>query len=147
MSYTIGAQHGADYLEPDIIFTSDGIQIINHIPNLGAQTNADEIYGKTSDKYTPDDTITFYWRTEDEGGPSQHPYKETSGGYFSWDFTYKEIQNLSLKSDDLSPSPFDKINLSIVRFDELLELIINELSPVLNRPIGIMPELKYPHEY
>lgn len=147
MAYTIGAQHGADYLEPDVIFTSDAIQINSHHPNLGIQTNVDEIFGLESDKYTPDDTITYYWRTVDEGGPSEHPYEETAGGYFSWDFTYKDIQNLSLHSNDLSPSPFDDMNLSVTRFDEVLQLIINDLSPVLNRPIGIIPELKYPHEY
>jgi len=147
MSYTIGAQHGADYIEPDITFTSDGIQILQHHPNLADATNVPQIYDTNSPKYTPDDAIEYYWRTNDEGGPSIHPYKETTGGYFSWDFTYRETQNLSLIADDLSPSPFDKLQLKIMRLEELLLLVINELSPTLSRPIGIIPELKYPHEF
>ena len=147
MSYTIGAQHGADYLEPDIVFTSDAIQINQHHPDLSAATNVDKVYGKNSDKYTPDGNITLYWRTIDEGGPGPHPYPQTAGGYFSFDFTYQEIQTLSLISDDLTPSPFDRLNLSITTFDQVMELIINELSPVLKRPIGVIPELKYHHEF
>ena len=34
MSYAIGAQNGASYLEPDIVFTSDAVQIIRHHPKF-----------------------------------------------------------------------------------------------------------------
>eukprot|EP01084_Bolivina_argentea_P042886 79046_1 len=147
LSYTIGAQHGADYLEPDITFTSDGEQILRHHPDLEEATNVNEIYGKDSNKYTEPDTIEYYWRTMDEGGPSIHPYMETSGGYFSWDFTYLETQNLSLISDDMESSPLDVLNLNIMTFEELLILNTEQLIPILNRPIGLIPEIKYHHEY
>eukprot|EP01084_Bolivina_argentea_P285455 489519_1 len=146
MSFTIGAQNGADYLEPDITFTSDGIQIIRHHPDLSEQTNVNDIYDTNSIKYTPPNTIQYYWRTVNEGGPSTHPYKETSGGYFSWDFTFSETQNLSLFSN-LRPSPFDTFNLKVMKFEELLILIKDTLIPTLNRPIGIIPEIKYHHEF
>jgi len=147
MSYTIGAQHGADYLEPDVVFTSDSVEVLQHHPDLGITTNAEQVFGQDSDQYTADDAIEYFWRTEHEGGPSTHPYRETSGGYFSWDFSYADVQRLSLVADDLSPSPFDQLDLPVMTLEELLQLIRNELSPVLGRPIGIIPELKYPHEY
>ena len=34
-----------------------------------------------------------------------------------------------------------------MKLEELLDLIINRLSPVLGRPIGIIPEIKYHHEF
>eukprot|EP01084_Bolivina_argentea_P023994 44796_1 len=141
-SFTLGAQEGATYLEPDIVLSSDGKLIVNHDLGLTHTTNIAS-HPEFADR---NKTIEWWYR----GNPNNytnnqpasiHNFGITETGWFAFDFTLQELQTLTRTSRLYETnSPLNDI-FYMMSFDELLQLI-NNLSIILNRPIGVIPELK-----
>lgn len=124
-AYALAYGQGADYLEPDLVLTADGVLIALHDKTLDATTNVAEVF--------PD-------RAREDGG------------FYAIDFTLEEIRQLnarerveadSMKARYSERWPVDLGRFEVVTFDELIELT-RELNRSTGRRVGVYPELKFP---
>jgi glycerophosphoryl diester phosphodiesterase len=124
-SYALAIELGADYIEPDLVATKDGVLIARHEPNITATTNVSQLPQFANRKTT---------RVVD--GVSET-------GWFATDFTWAEIQQIR------AVQAFGERDLSfngryrIPSLDEVIELAKRK-SAEEGRTIGIYPETKHP---
>src|SRR3954464_5036327 len=66
-SYELAARMGADYIEPDLVSTRDGVLVARHEPEIGGTTNVADHPEFTDRKTTKllDGVATTGWFTED----------------------------------------------------------------------------------
>ena len=122
-SYTVGIAMGADYIEPDLVSTKDGVLIARHENEIGGTTDVAEKF--------PDRKTT---RTIDG---------QSITGWFTEDFTLAEIKTLRAK-ERLPFRSHDRDGLyPIPTFDEVVALA-DAKSRETGRPIGVYPETKHP---
>ncbi|HEY1315444.1 MAG TPA: glycerophosphodiester phosphodiesterase family protein [Steroidobacteraceae bacterium] len=132
-SYALAIEEGADYIEPDLVVTRDGVLIARH---------ENEIGGTTDVARHPE----FAARQR-----SQVIDGETMSGWFTEDFTLAEIKTLRARErlPQLRPQncAFDG-QFSVPTFDEILQLA-NEANrrrtPAAR--IGVYPETKHPAHF
>src|SRR4051812_25796756 len=127
-SYRLAAELGADYIEPDLVSTKNGVLVARHEPEIGGTTNvADhpEFASRKTTKVIDGTSLT---------------------GWFTEDFTLKELETLRAKESipDIRPANtrFDG-KFEIPTFQEVLDLRA-QLSRKLHREIGVYPETKHP---
>jgi len=122
-SYQLAAEMGADFIEPDLVSTKDGVLIARHENEIGGTT---------------DIAIKF---------PDRQHTKTIDGvevtGWFSEDFTLAEIKTLRAKERLPFRSHEYDGQFAVPTFDEVIELA-QRLGKQLGRPIGIYPETKHP---
>ena len=124
-SYRLAIKLGADYIEPDLVSTKDGVLIARHEPNITATTNV-------ADKPEFEDRKT----TKTVDGEEQT-------GWFASDFTLAEIKTLGAKQTRTPrPTRFDG-KFRIPTLQEVIRLAKRE-SRRRHRRIGIYPETKHP---
>ncbi|AFZ49773.1 glycerophosphodiester phosphodiesterase family protein [Dactylococcopsis salina] len=122
-SYKAAIAQGADFVEPDLVTTSDGVLIARHEPMLDNTTNVAEVF--------PERQMT---KTLDG---------EEVTAYFAEDFTLEEIKQLrAVQSRDFRDPAFDG-QLEIPTFQEVIELV-QEVEANTGKEIGIYPETKHP---
>ncbi|XP_050358406.1 uncharacterized protein LOC126778785 [Nymphalis io] len=126
-AYALAITMGADYVEPDLVMTSDGYLISRHENELGHTTDV-STRPEFADRY----------RTQNVSG-------KIVSGWFSEDFTLAEIKTLRATEPIPLIRPgnarLDKA-YDIPTFQEIIELV-KALEISENRTIGIYPELKY----
>ena len=121
--YRLGAEMGADYIEPDLVSTKDGVLIARHENEIASTTDAAAKF--------PDRKRT---KTVD-GMPIT--------GWFSEDFTLAELKTLRARERlDFRSHGWDG-RFEVPTFDEVIELA-QQLGNELGRPIGVYPETKHP---
>ena len=121
--YRLAAEMGADYIEPDLVSTKDGVLIARHENEIGSTTDAEKKF--------PDRK-----RTKDVDGMS-------ITGWFSEDFTLAEIKTLRARERlDFRSHGWDG-QYEVPTFDDVIELA-QQLGHELGRPIGVYPETKHP---
>src|SRR5262245_53842228 len=120
-SYTLAARMGADYIEPDLVSTKDGVLVARHENEIGGTTNvADhpEFASRRTTKTVDGNSIT---------------------GWFTEDFTYAELSTLRAKERLPAVRQRNTIydgRFKIPTFQEVIDLA-DRLSKELGRPIGI----------
>jgi glycerophosphoryl diester phosphodiesterase len=122
-SYTLAIEMGADYIEPDLVFTKDGQLVARHEPDIGATTNVADHPEFVSRQTTRTiDGVVF------------------PNTWFTFDFTLAELKTLRAKE-----------RLPLVRpqntaLDGLFE--VPTFQEVIDRAkakgVGIYPETKHP---
>lgn len=121
--YRLGAEMGADFIEPDLVSTKDGVLIVRHENEIGGTTDVE---------------VKF---------PSRRTTKTVDGqaisGWFTEDFTLAEIKTLRAKERLAFRSHAYDGQFAIPTFDEVIELA-QQLGRELKRPIGVYPETKHP---
>src|SRR5262245_4237335 len=121
--YRLAAEMGADYIEPDLVSTKDGVLIARHENEIGSTTDA---------------AMKF---------PDRKRTKTVDGmsitGWFSEDFTLAEIKTLRARERLNFRSRGWDGQFEVPTFDEVIDLA-QELGNTLGRPIGIYPETKHP---
>jgi glycerophosphoryl diester phosphodiesterase len=126
--YQLAIDLGADYIEPDLVSTKDGVLVARHEPNIIATTNVL-------------DHPEFKSRRRDATIDGA-----TENGFFASDFTLKELKTLRAKErlPDIRPNntKYDG-RFEIPTFQEVLDLRA-ALSRKLHRQIGVYPETKHP---
>jgi glycerophosphoryl diester phosphodiesterase len=132
-SYRVAIEQGADYIEPDLVMTRDGVLIARH---------ENEISGTTDVAQHP--AFAARRRTQVIDG-------ESFTGWFTEDFTLSEIKTLRARERlaDLRPQNrrFDG-QFTVPTFDEIMQLIMSaNRHPGRNRPIGVYPETKHPAHF
>jgi glycerophosphoryl diester phosphodiesterase len=121
--YRLAAEMGADYIEPDLVSTKDGVLIARHENEIGSTTDA---------------AMKF---------PDRKKTKTIDGmsitGWFSEDFTVAEIKTLRARERLSFRSHGWDGQFEVPTFDEVIELA-QALGRELGRPIGVYPETKHP---
>lgn len=138
VSYFIAIQQGADYVEPDLVSTRDGVLVARHENEIGGTTNVAEHSEFASRKTTK--TIDGVSVT----------------GWFTEDFTLAELKTLRarerLPALRTANTRFDG-QFEVPTFEEILALVhdINEQraraaeikGESRPKPIGVYPETKH----
>ncbi len=121
--YRLAAEMGADYIEPDLVSTKDGVLIARHENEIASTTDAAAKFPDRKRTKTVDGTpIT---------------------GWFSEDFTLAELKTLRARERlDFRSHGWDG-RFEVPTFDEVIELA-QQLGNELGRPIGVYPETKHP---
>jgi glycerophosphoryl diester phosphodiesterase len=131
-SYRLAIEEGADYIEPDLVMTRDGVLIARH---------ENEIGGTTDVAQHPE--FAMRRRTQIiDGEPTQ--------GWFTEDFTLSEIKSLRARERLVDLRPQNRVfdgRFSVPTFDEIMQLVICANRRSANRPIGVYPETKHPAHF
>src|SRR5262245_42061975 len=121
--YRLAAEAGADFIEPDLVSTKDGVLIARHENEIGSTTDA---------------AVRF---------PDRKRTKTVDGmevtGWFSEDFTLAEIRTLRAKERLPFRSHDYDGQFGVPTFGEVIELA-QSLGKKRGRPVGIYPETKHP---
>ncbi|MGF1537059.1 MAG: glycerophosphodiester phosphodiesterase family protein [Elainellaceae cyanobacterium] len=149
-AYRLAIYQGADFVEPDLVITRDGVLIARHEPTL-AQVELDENGEIVRDADGNPVVLQNSTLTTNVAELDQFADKLTVksldgalvGGWFAEDFTLDEIKQVRARqSRDFRSQEFNDL-FEIPTFQEVIELV-QELSPVVGRDIGIYPETKHP---
>ena len=122
-SYQLAIDQGADFVEPDLVSTKDGVLIARHENEISETT---DVATKFPDRKT----------TKTIDG-------KTVTGWFTEDFTLKEIKTLRAKERLAFRDQSFNGQFEIPTFKEILALV-KEQSKKLKREIGVYPETKHP---
>jgi glycerophosphoryl diester phosphodiesterase len=122
-AYRLAVEMGADFIEPDLVATKDGVLIARHENEISGTTDV-------ADRF-PDRK-----RTKIIDGQSM-------SGWFSEDFTLAEIKTLRARERLAFRSHAYDGQFGIATFDEVIELA-QRLGEARGRPVGIYPETKHP---
>ncbi len=123
-AYRRAIAQGADFVEPDLVITKDGVLIARHEPILDDTTNIAEVFGeeRKSTKNLDGEEVT---------------------AYFAEDFTLEEIKQLrAVQPRDFRSDEFDG-EFEIPTFQEVIELV-QEVEAETGEKVGIYPETKHP---
>ena len=122
-SYELAIDLGADYVEPDLVATKDGVLIARHENDISGTTDVAAKFPDRKTKKTIDGT-------EIEG-------------YFTEDFTLAELKTLRAKERlDFRDHSRDG-QFAVPTFEEIIELVKRKEKET-GRTIGIYPETKHP---
>lgn len=123
--YERAARMGADFIEPDLVSTKDGVLISRHEPNLKNTTDVSQRpeFAKLKRIEKLDD--------KDEEG------------WFASDFTLAQIKTLRAIQPRIDRDAQYNGQFEIPTFEEILTLRAR-LSQELGREIGVYPETKHP---
>ena len=132
-SYRLAIKLGADYIEPDLVATKDGVLIARHEPIIG-----DSDPTTTGDSTNVGDHPEFASRETTktlDGVPTK--------GFWASDFTLAEIKTLGARQTRGGrPTEFNG-KFKIPTLQEIINLVKRE-SRKRGRKIGIYPETKHP---
>jgi glycerophosphoryl diester phosphodiesterase len=127
-SYELAARMGADYIEPDLVSTKDGVLVARHENEIGGTTDVGarpEFTGRKTTKLI-------------DGAPLT--------GWFTEDFTLAELKTLRAKEripDIRQRNTIYNGRFQVPTLQEVVDLT-KRLSRELRREIGIAPETKHP---
>lgn len=124
-SYAFAIELGADYIEPDLVATKDGVLIARHEPNIIATTNV-----KNLPQFASRKRKAVVDGVEEEG-------------FFVSDFTWAEIQQISAVQAFAERDQDFNALFRIPSFDEVIQLAKRK-SRDEGRVIGVYPETKHP---
>ncbi|WP_433825422.1 glycerophosphodiester phosphodiesterase [Actinoplanes sp. CA-015351] len=127
-SYELAARLGADYMEPDLVITKDGVLVCRHEPEIGGTTDVaskPEFAARKKTVLLDGISVT---------------------GWFTEDFTLAELK--TLRATERIPAIRQRNTLydgrfQVPTFQEVLDLR-KRLSKELDREIGVFPETKHP---
>ena len=122
-SYRLAAEMGADFIEPDLVSTKDGVLIARHENEIGGTT---DVAAKFPDRR----------RSKTIDGQALE-------GWFSEDFTLAEIKTLRARERLAFRSHEFDGRFEVATFEEVIALA-QQLGRELGRPIGVYPETKHP---
>ena len=122
-AYTLAVDMGADFIEPDLVSTKDGVLVARHENEIGGTTDvADKFPARRTTKVIDGDTLT---------------------GWFTEDFTLAELRTLRAKERLPFRSHAYDGQFGVPTFDEVLALA-DSLGRARGRVVGVYPETKHP---
>lgn len=127
MGYRLAIDQGADFIEPDLVLSMDGVLVVRHENEIGGTTDV-----ASRPEFATRQTVKFI------GG-------EKVTGWFAENFTLAELKTLRTRErmPDLRPgsAKFDGRE-PIATFQEVIDLARTE-SLRVGRTIGLYPEMKH----
>lgn len=127
LAYKTAIEQGADYIEPDLVMTSDGVLVARHDPYLSATTNvADhpEFAERKEKRATPLGEMDDWWADS---------------------FTYAELKTLKARQQFEGRDMSYNDKLDLVTFDEIMDLVLEEARQ--GRIVGLHIEAKWPSTF
>lgn len=122
-AYSLAVDMGADFIEPDLVSTKDGVLVARHENEIGGTTDvAEKFPQRRTTKIIDGDTLT---------------------GWFTEDFTLSELRTLRAKERLPFRSHAYDGQFKIPTFDEVLALA-DSLGRARGRVVGVYPETKHP---
>ncbi|HUG27696.1 MAG TPA: glycerophosphodiester phosphodiesterase [Gemmatimonadales bacterium] len=122
-AYELAVEQGADYIEPDLVITRDGVLIARHENEIGETTDVGTRF------------------------PQRQTTKRVDGeevtGWFAEDFTLAEIKTLRARERLAYRSQARNGEFEVPTFEEILELVAR-LEREQGRRVGLYPETKHP---
>ncbi len=122
-AYTAAIEQGADFIEPDLVLTQDGVMIVRHEPMLDSTTDVASKFPASR------------MRTRNVDGVA-------TTAYFASDFTLAEIKTLRAVQARASRSQAYNGLYAIPTLDEVIALAKAE-GTRRGRAVGIYPEIKH----
>jgi glycerophosphoryl diester phosphodiesterase len=124
--YKKGIELGADYVEPDLVMTKDGILVCRHEPNIGG----------TTDVASHPEFATRKTTKMVDG-------VEVKDDWFVSDFTLEELKTLKARQ----PLPAERTTefdgkFNVPTFEEMIQTVQAE-NTRLGKKVGIIPEIKH----
>ena len=135
--YALAIDHGADFIEPDLVCTKDGVLIARHEPYLGG----DNLAFAGADSTDVASRLEFAARKKTivlDG--------VTLTGWFAEDFTLAEIKTLRANErlPGIRPQSAERNGLfEVPTLQEIIELVKHKETET-GRKTGIYPETKHP---
>jgi glycerophosphoryl diester phosphodiesterase len=150
-AYKLAIADGADFIEPDLVVTKDGVLIARHEPMLGVvNLNADgTIKRDAAGKFEITTTNTSTNVASFAKFANRLTVKTLDGvkvgGWFAEDFTLAEIKELNAieRLPALRGTRFDGDGLKVPTLQEVIDLV-KQVEKDTGRKIGIYPETKHP---
>ncbi len=124
-AYKMAIDMRADFIEPDLVATKDGVLIARHEPNITSTTDV-----STRAEFAARKTKKMVDGVEEEG-------------WFASDFTLAEIKTLFAKQTVADRDQTQNTKFRIPTFEEVIELAKVE-GAKQSRTVGIYPETKHP---
>jgi glycerophosphoryl diester phosphodiesterase len=132
-SYQRAIEAGADYIEPDLVMTRDGVLVARHEPEIGGTTDVADHPEFASRR-----------RTQVVDG-------ETMDGWFTEDFTLAEMKTLRARERLPKLRPANTVfdgRFQVPTFDEIMRLAVDTNRRRPGQPkIGVYPETKHPAHF
>ncbi|ACB52842.1 glycerophosphoryl diester phosphodiesterase [Crocosphaera subtropica ATCC 51142] len=151
-AYNLGIEFGADYIEPDLVPTKDGVLIARHENALAVvetDANGNPLFDENGE-YVIDRSSTstnVYLLPQFSDRLTTKVIDGTSfTGWFSEDFTLEEIKQLRAveRIPDIRPENTEyDFFFEIPTLEEIIDLV-NEIEATTGEQIGIYPETKHP---
>jgi len=130
-SYTLAIEQGADFIEPDLVLTKDGVLVARHENEISGTTNVashSEFAARKRTQIIDGEVIT---------------------GWFTEDLTLAELKTLRARErlPQLRPAntAYDG-QFEVPTFQEIIDLVKTE-EKAKGRRIGIYPETKHPTHF
>ncbi|MFZ5725205.1 MAG: glycerophosphodiester phosphodiesterase [Pseudomonadota bacterium] len=125
-SYRLAIEQGADFIEPDLVLTRDGVLVARHENEISETT---DVAGRPE--------------FADRKATKMIDGKEVTG-WFTEDFTLAELKTLRAKErlPQLRGTAFDG-RFEVPTFEEILTLLA-EANRGRSVPVGVYPETKHP---
>ena len=150
-SYKVAIAKGADFIEPDLVVTKDGVLIARHEPMLAVvQLDANGAILRDANGApvlnTTDTSTDVYKRPEFANRLTIKRLDGVlKGGWFAEDFTLAEVKQLNAieRIPALRGTKFDNDELKIPTLSEVIQLV-KDVERDTGRKIGIYPETKHP---
>lgn len=121
--YRLAIEMGADYIEPDLVSTKDGVLVARHENELSQTTDVAEKFPSRKTTHTVDG--------------------KAIEGWFAEDLTLAEVRTLRARQPMAARPHEHDGEYGIPTFDEVLDLAVTR-SRELGSPIGVYPETKHP---
>ncbi len=132
-SYQLAIEQGADYIEPDLVMTRDGVLIARHENEIGGTTDVAD-HPEFADRRR-----------------SMVIDGETMTGWFTEDFTLAEVKTLRARERLPALRPNNRAfdgRVLVPTFDEILQLAAETNRRRRGSPrIGVYPETKHPAHF
>lgn len=125
-AYALAIEQGADVVEPDLVFTKDGVLVARHDRYLSTTTNVA-------------DRPEFASRKRANADPKT-PARED---WWVEDFTLAEIKTLRARQPFPGRTKEHDDKFEIPTFAEMLALVAAKAKEA-GRPVGVYPETKHP---
>lgn len=124
-AYKRAIESGADFIEPDLVATKDGVLIARHEPNITSTTDV-----STRTEFAARKTKKMVDGVEEDG-------------WFASDFTLAEIKTLFAKQPVADRDQTQNTKFRIPTFEEVVDLAKTE-GARQGRVVGLYPETKHP---
>lgn len=121
-AYIRAMEMGADFIEPDLVMTKDGVLIARHENEISDTTNVATVYpDRKNTKSIEDVTVT---------------------GWFTEDFTLEELKKLKAKQRLAFRPQMDQHLFQVPTLAEIIDAV-DQYNSKNNKAIGIIPEIKH----
>lgn len=136
-SYRLAIDQGADFIEPDLVSTRDGVLVARHENALALLRPDGALQEATTDVAERPEFAARCCKKSMDGQPRI--------GWFTEDFTWAELQTLRARErlPALRGTAFDD-QFRIPCLDDILDLLAQANARRPGRPVGLYPETKHP---